>query len=167
MSTQFLGEIKMVSFNFAPRGWALANGQALPVNQNQALFSLFGTTYGGNGSTTFQLPDLRGRSAMHFGNGYNPGQQLGEATHSLVQNEIPSHNHTANVSTGGGQHSPTNTTLPGNNGIGLYDNKASANTTMAGNVLANTGNGQPHENRMPYLAINFIVALQGIYPSRN
>ena len=167
MSTPFLGEIKMVSFPFAPKGWALANGQLLPLNQNQALFSLYGTTYGGNGSTTFGLPDLRGRSAMHFNGTYPLGQRAGEETHSLITNEIPGHSHTANVSTGGLQHSPASNTLPGVNGLSFYDASATVNSTMAGGVIGNAGGGQGHENRMPFLTLNFIVALQGIFPSRN
>ena len=162
-----MGEIKMVSFNFPPRGWALANGQSLPINQNQALFSLFGTFYGGNGTTTFQLPDLRGRTAMHFSNGFNLGQKAGEEQHALTVNEIPGHSHNANVSTNGGQHSPAGNTLPGINTLPFYDASATANNVMAGGFIGNAGGGQGHENRMPYLTISFIVALQGIFPSRN
>ena len=162
-----MGEIKMVSFSYAPRGWALANGQLLPINQNQALFSLLGTFYGGDGRTTFGLPDLRGRSAMHFNSTYTIGQKAGEETHSLITNEIPGHYHTANVSTGGGQHSPASNTLPGLNGLPFYDASATVNNAMANGVIGNAGGGQGHENRMPFLTLNFIVALQGIFPSRN
>ena len=161
-----MGEIKMVSFNFPPRNWALANGQTLPVAQNQALFSLLGTTFGGNGQTTFLLPNLQGRSAVHIGNGFTLGQSSGEAMHTLTVNEIPSHNHAANVSTGNGTHAAGNTVLPGN-AEPFYDPTATANNVMAGNIITNTGGNQSHENRMPFQVVNFIIALNGIYPTRN
>ncbi len=171
MSQPFLGEIRMVSFNFATKGFALCNGQTLPVAQNQALFSLLGTFYGGNGQTTFNLPNLQGRSALHFGtslagSSYTLGQQGGEPSHLLSIAEMPAHNHVANVSTAGGTGAAGN--LPGVPATQvLYDNKGGANAAMNNGVIGQAGAGVPHENRMPFLAVNFIIALQGIYPTRN
>ena len=166
MSTPFIGEIRMIAFNYATKGFALANGQSLSINQNQALFSLLGTTYGGNGQTTFQLPNLQGRSAMHVGTGFTLGQTGGEATHTLTLSEMPSHTHTAYVSTTGGLH-PAAGNLPGNGGQALYDPTATGNAAMAAGVIGNAGSGMAHENRMPYLTVNFIIALVGIFPSRS
>ena len=165
MSTPFLGEIKIISWNFAPQGWTFCNGQFLPINQNQALFSLFGTMYGGNGQTTFALPDLRGRVPIHMGSGFTQGQAGGQEFHTLTQSEMPAHNHIVNAVNG------TSTTEgPGNNF--LATNQASLynttpNTTLQPATVGNFGGSQPHENRQPFLVLNFIVALQGIFPSRN
>lgn len=166
MSQPFIAEIRMFSFAFPPRGWALCNGQILPINQNQALFSLLGTTFGGNGQTTFALPNLQGRAPVHFGNEINLGQQGGEQAHTLINNEMPAHNHTVNASAGavsGG--SPTNsylTTLPNDS---MFTTANNANGTM---IPPLTGGGsQPHENMQPYLVVNFCIALVGIFPSRN
>ena len=167
MSTPFIGEIKMVSFNYPPKNWALANGQLLAINQNQALFALYGTTYGGNGTQTFGLPNLQGRSAMHFGTNYSLGQSAGEALHTLTVNEIPAHIHAANVSTTAGTHAPGNTVLPGGGAEVFYDPTNTSTGNMASGLIGNAGNSQGHENRMPYQVINFIVALVGIFPSRN
>jgi microcystin-dependent protein len=165
MSTPFLSEIKIVSFNFAPKGWALCNGQLLPINQNQALFSLLGTTYGGNGQTNFALPDLRGRIPLHEGNGFNLGQSGGESAHTLNIQELPAHTHVANANTAlADQGSPLN------NFWSAQDNPAyatSANTTMAPAAVSTVGGNQPHENRSPFLALLFVIALQGIFPSQN
>ena len=166
MSTPFLGEIKMISFNYPPKGWALANGQLLAINQNQALFSLYGVTYGGNGQTTFGLPNLQGRAAMHFGKGFTLGQTGGEALHALTVNEIPMHNHSANVSTASGIHAPANNNLPGNLEK-FYDPTNTSTGAMANAIISNAGASQGHENRMPFLTLSFIVALTGIYPSRS
>ena len=166
MSAPFLGEIRMVAYNYATKGFALTNGQTLPIAQNQALFSLLGTTYGGNGQTTFALPNLQGRSAMHFGSGFTQGQSGGEPFHTLTTGEMPVHTHSANVSTTGGLHA-ANSNLPGSNNQTLYDPTATVNAAMATGVIGTQGLSQPHENRMPLLVINFIIALQGIFPSRN
>lgn len=163
-----MGEIKMVSFNFPPKGWAFANGQLLPINQNQALFSLYGTVYGGNGSQNFGLPNLQGRSAMHVGSGFALGSTGGEATHVLTTNEIPAHTHSANASTVTDSHSPGGSVLAGGGGTEpLYSPNTTATGSMAGGVIGNAGGNQGHENLMPYQVLNFIVALQGLFPTRS
>ncbi|MBL7806160.1 MAG: phage tail protein [Saprospiraceae bacterium] len=170
MATPFLGEIKIVGFNFAPKGWALCNGQLLPINQNQALFSLFGTTYGGDGRTNFALPDLRGRVPIHVGNNHTQGERAGEEAHTLSINEMPVHNHTVNAVAP--NDSSGNTNLPAN---ALLSNTAPAELYASGQAslspvaqtISIAGGSQPHENRQPFLVLNFIVALQGIFPSPN
>jgi microcystin-dependent protein len=170
MATPYLGEIRIVGFPFAPKGWALCNGQTMPINQNQALFSLLGTTFGGDGRTTFQLPDFRGRAPIEPGKGgntptYTYGQNGGEEQHTLVVSEMPGHSHTPIASS-------ASFTLPspsGNfwaSGSGMYANSP-INTPMAPNAIALFGNNVPHENRSPYLVVNFIIALTGIFPTRS
>ena len=164
MSTPFLAEIKIISWNYAPKGWALCNGQFLPINQNQALFSLLGTTYGGNGQTTFALPDLRGRVPMHMGNGHTLGEKAGQEFHTLTQSEMAAHFHVFNVS-----QANADTPIPTNNAFGTSNNAYAAATnltTVLPGTTSNTGGSQPHENRQPFLALNFIIALQGIFPSQ-
>ncbi len=162
----FLSEIRIFSFNYAPRSWALCNGQFLPINQNQALFSLLGTTYGGNGQTTFALPDLRGRVPMHTGQGFVLGQKGGEEAHTLTSNEMPVHSH----QTKGSANSPT-VTAPTNNfwasNTGFTPYGPVADTAMSAQSIGNTGGSQPHENRSPFLTLNFCIALTGIFPSPN
>ncbi|MCA1817016.1 MAG: tail fiber protein [Acidobacteria bacterium] len=166
MSQPFMGEIKIISWNFAPRNWAFCNGQFLPINQNQALFSLFGTTYGGNGQTTFALPDLRGRAPIHFGSGFTQGERGGEAAHTLIMSELPQHIHGAQgFSQNGDQFVPTGNSLAVV--TGLYNGPSGNLTTLNPASVSNVGGSQPHENRMPYLVLNFVVALLGIFPSRN
>ncbi len=162
MSTPFLGEIALFSFGFAPKGWAQANGQLLPINQNQALFAILGTTYGGNGIQNFALPNLQGRTPMSFGTGFVQGQIGGEESHTLSTSEMPAHTHTAKASTNSADQSAPagNIWAKGNN---AYNSESDA--TMNGIAVA--GGSQPHENRPPYLTINFCIALQGIFPSRN
>ncbi|MBN2387247.1 MAG: phage tail protein [Anaerolineales bacterium] len=159
----FLGEIKIVSFNFAPAGWAACDGQTMQIVQNQALYALLGTTYGGNGSTTFGLPDLRGRVPLHFNATYPPGNAGGEAGHVLTAAEMPSHTHTVSASDAAANApSPTgNTWAAANNGYA-----AAPDATMKPAALGTTG-GQPHENRQPYLVLNFVIATTGIFPSRD
>ena len=165
MGTPFLGEIKIVGFNFPPQGWAECNGQLLPINQNQALFSLFGTMYGGNGQTNFALPDFRGRTGIHVGAGFIQGQAGGQEFHTITQSEMPAHNHFVQAS---GTQANSNIPL-GNllatNPAALYDQ--ALNTTLAPSSITNVGGSQPHENRQPFLVLNFIVALIGVFPSRN
>ena len=170
MGTPFLGEIKIVPFNFPPKTWAFCNGQQLPINQNQALFSLFGTMYGGNGQTTFALPDLRGRTPIHFGAGFNyQGEAGGQEFHTVTMSEMPAHTHFVTASSlapaalpGGGD--PTNSywTDSGNNN---YSN--APDSTMHPSTITNVGGSQAHENRQPFLVVNFCVALIGAFPSRD
>jgi microcystin-dependent protein len=167
MGTPFLGEVKIISWNFAPQGWAFCNGQLLPINQNQALFSILGTTFGGNGQTNFALPDFRSRVPLHRGSQNQLGGRGGEEFHTLSQNEMPQHIHTgqcqpANATTG----NPTNAFLAGIPTF-AYRNSASNLTTLHPASVTNYGGSQPHENRSPFLVLNFIIALQGIFPSRN
>jgi len=168
MATPFLAEIKIISWNFAPQGWAFCNGQFLPINQNQALFSLLGTMYGGNGQTTFALPDFRGRVPIHRGSQNTVGQSGGQEFHTVTQSEMPQHIHIAN-----GTSAISTTTTPANNLLlakstpqNLYTNSPNL-VAMAPNAISNVGGSQPHENRQPYLVVNFIIALQGIFPSHN
>ncbi len=172
MGTPFLSEIRIFSFNFAPKGWAQCNGQLMPINQNQALFSLLGTTYGGNGQTTFALPDLRGRSAFHMGGGFNEGQTGGEESHTLSTTEMATHTHflSGNNAVVGGT---TNATVgtPGNNywansGKNVYTT-AQPNSAMSAATVTNVGGSQAHENRSPYLVLNCCICLSGAFPSRN
>ena len=165
MTEPFIGEIQVFPFGFAPRGWAQCNGQLLPINQNQALFSLLGTMYGGDGRTTFALPDLRGRVALGVGPGYSQGQQAGEEAHTLSVSEMPAHTHGANASSAAPSTSNPAGAAWANAGASSY--AASPNAPMAGNAVAPAGGGQPHENRSPYLTLNFCIALVGIFPSRN
>jgi microcystin-dependent protein len=166
MSTPFLAEIKILSFDFPPKGWAACNGQLLPINQNQALFSLLGTTYGGNGQTTFALPDLRGRAPVHLGGGGVQGQVMGEENHTLTQSELPSHVHGVQ----GSSADAAGPVAPGNVLAGTPSAAyapSPANTALAAGSVSNAGGSQPHANMQPYLVLNFVIALQGIFPSRN
>ena len=169
----FIAEIKLFAGNFAPRGWAFCEGQLLPINQNSALFSIIGTIYGGDGRSTFALPDLRGRTPIGPGNGpglssYREGQKGGVEHVTLTTNQIPSHNHRINaVTTGGNSTTPTNHLLGDSAAFDDEFSNANPNTQMASSMVANTGGGQSHENRQPFLAIYYIIALQGVFPSRS
>lgn len=169
MSEPFLSEIKVVSFNFPPKGWALCNGQFLPINQNQALFALLGTTYGGNGQTTFALPDLRGRVPIHVGSGFTLGEKAGQEAHTITSQETPQHQHFFNAVTAQATtNTPTNALmLAASTPAFLYASSASNTTAMAPAAVTNVGGSQPHQNMAPYLVLNFIIALQGIFPSQN
>lgn len=171
MGTPFMAEIRILSFNFAPKGWAQCNGQFLPINQNQALFSLLGTTYGGNGQTTFALPDLRGRMPLHLGNGFTQGEAAGEQAHTVTMSEMPQHVHLLNASLASANAGGTVTNQPGGNELALattdvYTTEA-PNTTMVPQSVTSVGGSQAHLNLQPYLVLNFAIALQGIFPSRN
>jgi microcystin-dependent protein len=167
MGTPYLSEIRIVSFNFAPRGWALCNGQTLSINQNQALFSLLGTTYGGDGITNFKLPNLQASMPLHQGNGFNLGNAGGEAAHTLTVPEMPSHTHTAQgVSTAATSPTATNNTWATST-ANPYNTQSPPNTTLNPATVAMAGGGQPHDNMPPYLTLNFVIALQGIFPTRN
>jgi microcystin-dependent protein len=164
MSEPFLSEIKIMSFGFAPKGWTLCNGQLLPINQNQALFSLLGTTYGGDGRQTFGLPNLQGRAPMHFGAGHILGEVGGEQVHTLLITEIPVHTHNWNaVSTAVNNVAPTGNLL----GSGQFYNTGGSMVAMGPGQLGNTGGSQPHPNMQPFLTLNYCIALQGIFPSQN
>jgi microcystin-dependent protein len=169
MATPFIGEIKLVSFNFPPKGWAFCNGQLLAINQNQALFSILGTTYGGDGRTNFALPNLQGRVAIHPGNGNVLGQVGGETAHVLIQGEMPTHAHTLQASLSpANSPSPTGNVLAdvrGSTGIEQYQGHPDAAMSQA--AVAPTGGSQPHDNMQPYTVMNFAIALVGLFPSRN
>lgn len=165
MAEPFLSEIRLMSFVFPPKGWALCNGQFLPINQNQALFALLGTTFGGNGQTNFALPDLRGRVPIHQGAGFVLGEQGGQEAHTLTTSELPTHLHQLSASA-----SNADVVLPTGNVLAqssqLYG-AATGLTSLDPSTVAPVGGSQPHENRQPYLTLSFCIALQGIFPSQN
>ena len=166
MSTPYLGEIRLFAGNFAPVGWALCQGQLLAISENDALFSLLGTTYGGDGQNTFALPNLSSRIPVHQGSGYVLGQAAGSETVTLVSAQLPSHGHQVNAVAGqGGTASPSNAVWAAGS-IAAYSD-ASPTVTMSPAAIAPSGGNQPHDNMSPYLVINFIIALEGIYPSQN
>lgn len=175
MSDQFVAEIRIVGFTFAPKGWAFCNGQLLPISQNTALFSLLGTTYGGDGKSNFALPNLQGQAPLQQGQGpglslRTLGEQGGSQTVTLLQTEMPAHNHAAQGATTG-----TPVATPGGNtwsppgagrGLNIYDAGVGATVQMGAAALSVTGGSQPHNNLPPYLTLNFVIALQGIFPPR-
>jgi len=165
MSEPFLGEIKIISWNYPPKGWAFCNGQLLPISQNQALFSILGTTYGGDGRQTFGLPNLQGRTPVHVGNGISLGQSAGETAHTLTVSELPAHTHVPV-----GAAAPPDQASPGSflwaQNTGAYSS-GSPGVTMAPAGTTPTGGSQPHENTSPYLVLNCVIALQGIFPTQN
>jgi len=183
MGTPYMSEIRIMSFNFPPKGWALCNGQLLSIAQNQALFSLLGTQYGGNGTTTFGLPNLQGRAPVHFGAGSfaDLGQSGGEASHTLSVSEIPPHNHVAQARAANGTANvsgitPAPTKAAAQALVSLQNNQTTpaqmygtgqVDRTMSSAAIGQTGGSQPHENMQPYLTLSFCIALQGIFPSRN
>lgn len=165
MAEPFLSEIRLFSFNYPPKGWAFCNGQLLPINQNQALFSLLGTAYGGNGQTNFALPDLRGRCAMHEGNGHTLGEKAGATSVTLTQSQMPQHLHILNAANADGDN-----ILPTGNLLGNFNNgyrQASNLIAINPGTVGNAGGSQAHTNMSPYLVINFCIALIGIFPSQN
>src|SRR4051812_10862828 len=161
MAEPFLSEIRIMSFVFPPKGWALCNGQLLPINQNQALFSLLGTTFGGNGQTNFALPNLQGRTPIHTGAGHSLGEQGGEQAHTLSSAEIPLHTHTvaANTTATGGSASPSGNYLGGGNNVYAAPG-AGALTTLRPDAISPVGGSQAHLNMQPYLALSYCIALQ-------
>jgi microcystin-dependent protein len=172
MANPYLGEIRIVAFNFAPQGWAMCNGQLLPINQNTALFSILGTTYGGNGTTTFALPNLQSQVPIFWGQGtglsnqYTLGQTGGTENVTLEPSQLPSHSHSANANSAG-----VNAATPGANfwGNSQQSNYAAATdgTTLAPGTVSPAGGGQPFQRLRPFLVLNFVIAMQGIFPSRN
>jgi microcystin-dependent protein len=171
VSEPFIGEIKLISFNFPPKGWAFCNGQLLPINQNQALFSILGTTYGGDGRVNFALPDMRGRMPLHWGQGFTLGQRAGEEFHTVTMSEMPAHQHLLQASLASNVVGGTVTNQPNGNMLALATTEVytsgNPDTTMSPATIANVGGSQPHENRQPFLVINYVIALQGIFPSQN
>lgn len=165
MAEPFLSEIRIMSFGFPPKGWALCNGQLLPINQNQGLFSLLGTTYGGDGRVNFGLPNLQGRTPIHMGNGHTLGERGGEQGHTLSIAEIPTHTHVANASSAAGNAAiPTGTVL--GSPLNLSYRSPDGLTAMQPGTVANAGGSQAHLNMQPFLVLNFCIALQGIFPSQ-
>lgn len=165
MSEPFIGEIRLFSFPFAPRGWAFCDGQVLPIHQNQALYSILGTTYGGNGQTTFALPDLRGRVPVQPWNSITLGQHGGEEGHALTALEMPPHNHLAQGSLDSATSSNPDGNVWASAGTALYSQ--SINAYMSSSALASTGKSLPHNNMQPYTVLNYCIALEGIFPSRS
>ncbi|MFK3669083.1 phage tail protein [Leifsonia aquatica] len=165
MSEPFLGEIRIAAFIFPPKGWSLCNGQLLPINQNQALFALLGTQFGGNGQTTFGLPDLRGRVPVGFSANHPIGASFGEASHTLTVAELPPHAHAASVASSATVTTPTGTSYLAQPGKAAY--AAGASTAMSAGTVAPVGQYQPHENMAPYTVVSYIIALTGIFPSQN
>lgn len=173
MAEPFLSEIRLMSFVFPPKGWALCNGQLLPINQNQALFSLLGTTFGGDGRVNFALPDLRARVPIHAGSGHTLGERGGESAHTLSIAELPTHTHVFQASsTGASTNVPTANVLArgqasNGNPINYYDTSPSNLVAMAATSITNSGGSQAHLNMQPFLTLSFCIALQGIFPSPN
>lgn len=165
MSQPYVGQLMLGSFNFAPRGYYLCNGQTLAINTNQALFSLIGTTFGGNGIQTFQLPNLQGRTPVGVGNNINYGEVSGEESHTLLQTEVPIHTHPLMAGAQANQAKPNGAILAGL-GASFYTGAANL-TAMNQTILSHYGNGLPHENRQPFLVMNWCIAYSGIFPSRN
>jgi microcystin-dependent protein len=165
MSQPYVGEIRMVGFNFAPNGWAFCNGQLIPITTNETLFNLIGTTYGGDGQSTFALPNLQSRVPIHIGSGYTLAQMAGEESVTLTTSQMPAHSHVPLANSGPGtQTSPANGFWAASTATPYSATSPSAG--MAGSAVGNAGGNQPHDNMLPYLAINFIISLYGIYPSQ-
>lgn len=168
MAEPFLAEIRIMSFTFSPKGWALCNGQLLPINQNQGLFSLLGTTFGGDGRVNFGLPDLRARTPIHVGGGHTLGERGGEQAHTLSISELPQHVHTLHGTRALATDTtatPTNTMMLSRSQFSLVYGDAIKMLAMAPNTLANVGGSQAHLNMQPFLTLSFCIALQGIFPS--
>jgi microcystin-dependent protein len=166
MSEPFVGEIRIFGGNFAPAGWALCQGQVIPISQNETLFNLIGTTYGGDGQQTFALPNLQSRIPMHIGQSFVLGQSGGEEQVTLTTEQMPAHSHAVMASSASGtQSSPKGNTLAASATVALYNGNPPS-TTLAAPATQNTGGSQPHENMQPFLVLNFIISLFGVYPSQ-
>jgi len=166
MAEPFLSEIRIMSFVFAPRGWATCDGQLLPINQNQPLFALLGTTYGGNGQTNFALPDLRARVPIHVGSGHTLGERAGEVAHTVTISELPTHTHALNASSTDGDFPTPSPNVLARNVSNIYGPTTNLTTLQPGTITS-VGGSQAHLNMQPYLTLNFCIALQGIFPSPN
>ena len=168
MAEPFLSEIRIMSFQFAPKGWALCNGQLLPINQNQGLFSLLGTTFGGDGRVNFALPDLRARTPVHVGSGHTLGERGGEQSHTLSVSELPQHVHTLRASSADGNVSDVaNTNVLAREVGNIYIGSTNTLGSLKSGTVANVGGSQAHLNMQPFLTLSFCIALQGIFPSPN
>jgi microcystin-dependent protein len=167
MAEPFLAEIRIMSFQFAPKGWALCDGQLLPINQNQALFSLLGTTFGGDGRVNFALPDLRGRTPIHVGSSFTLGVRAGEQAHTLSISEVPTHTHVLNGTTNTAANTPSTSTVLGRSNPQPAYGGAGNLEAMAPQAVGNVGGSQAHLNMQPFLTLSFCIALQGIFPSPN
>jgi len=167
MSEPFMSEIRIMSFVFAPKGWALCNGQFLQISQNQALFSLLGTTYGGNGQTTFALPDLRGRTPIHMGNGHTLGERAGQEATTVTIAQLPTHTHVLNGTANASVNTPASDKVLGKSAPQpVYGGPANL-AVQSQTGISNVGGSQPHNNMQPYLTLSFCIALQGLFPSQS
>ncbi len=166
MSEPFLGEIRAFPMNYAPQGWMQCNGAELQINQNQALYAILGTTYGGNGTTTFAVPDLRGRTPVHCGNGVMFGESAGEETHTLTVPEMPQHTHMISANSENGNNVSANGNIWSNTGQ-MQAYSPQTNAIMSGNALSTAGQSQAHNNMQPYNVINYCIAIVGIFPTQN
>src|SRR5229473_3395711 len=166
MSSPFIGEIRMFAGNFAPQGWAFCNGALMAIDQNTALFQLIGTTYGGDGQTTFALPNLQSRVPIHVGPGFVQGQTGGTETVTLIVNQIPSHSHVPQAQSAAGTAASPSNAVWANSSLGQFDNANPPDSPMDPGALASSGGSQPHDNMVPFLGVNFILSLFGIFPSQ-
>jgi|SRR5579884_1109623 len=164
MGQPYVGECRLVGFNFAPAGWALCQGQTIPISQNDTLFALIGTTYGGDGQSTFDLPDLQGRAPIHQGSGLVIGEKAGTETVTLTIQQIPVHSHTSTGSGSNGNSNLVQGAVLAASPTQVYTNQG-ANTPMNANSISSAGGNQPHENLQPYLTMSWIISLYGVYPS--
>jgi microcystin-dependent protein len=168
MSTPYIGECRLVGFNFQPNGWSFCNGATIAIAENETLFNLIGTTYGGDGQQTFKLPDLQGRVPVHQGSGYVLGQVGGVETVTLTVNTMPSHTHpNYGSSAQGNGNLPANNLLAGNTNTPIYTNYSAVDTAMNNAMIGPAGGSQPHENMQPYLVLNWVISLYGVYPTQN
>lgn len=165
MADPYLSEIRIFSFSIVPRGWMACNGQLLPISSNAALFSIIGTTYGGNGQTNFGLPNLQGRVPIHMGNGIVEGQSAGETGVTLITAQLPAHTHSVHANASADTSTPSGATIPGGGAV-IYGS-GPPNTAMNSAIVGSTGNGQAHTNMQPYLALNICICVSGIFPSRS
>jgi microcystin-dependent protein len=166
MSQPYVGEIRMFGGNFAPAGWMFCEGQLLPISENETLFNLIGTTYGGDGQSTFALPDLRGRLPIHQGNGFTLAESGGTEEVTITISQIPAHSHVPQANSNSGTQTDPTGNVWANSSLGQFDDTATVDGNMAAGALGTTGGSQPHSNFMPYLCVDFIISLFGIFPSQ-